>query len=425
MKKIWLVIVAAVFVVCWGTVAFAKGRNVQKSSDKVKQEEQSVQIQELNDEVKQLKGRVDALQESQVTLADEFMRRTYIGAYANFRYIDRQNELNHFDGNRLDLVLDSRFHDRIRAYVDVKFLQTAGIAADNWQTQTISTGNRGGSISLLESYADFMITKWLNFRGGIFLVPYIEYNRNPYMVNKHFADDPMEIYEYADAGAELFGSVNVTGNVKFSYELGTVQGIRPFAAGLFPPYSSDNNKAKSVFGRFLFDFKNQYKLNVAGYYGDYTADGKVAYEFDGYIKLAPKDIKIIDHFELFAEYMYIHFQDDGAGVLSAEYNNVYSLNSYIVCKFWPKFLNKMFLGKYFDDPTLTLGFRYFRIYSSYHNPLLSDEYSNMYAIAFGYRPIQNFVMHVQYEFDESNGTASVAVPNPGANTFMVNMAYSF
>lgn len=424
MRRIWVVVVAAAFVVCWSATSSAKGRNIQKSSSKVTQEERNAQIQELNDKVKQLEGRVDALQDSQMTLADEFMRRTYIGAYANFRYIDRQKENNHFDGNRLDLVLDSRFHDRFRAYVDIKFFQTAGVAADNWQTQTISTNNRGGSITLLESYADFMITKWLNFRGGIFLVPYSEYNRNPYMVNKYFADDPMEVNEYSDAGAELFGSANLADNIRFSYELGTVQGVRPVASGLFPPYSNDNNKAKSVFGRLVFDFMNQYLLNLEGYYGDYTADDKAAYQCDAYIKLAPKNVKFVDHFELFAEYMFLHFNNDGAGVQSIEYNNIFILNSYIVFKFWPKFLNKIFLGKYFDDPKFTLGFRYFRIDNSYHNPLLPDEYANLYAIAFGYRPIQNFVMHVQYEFNETNATTATT-QNPGADTFMVNMAYSF
>ncbi|MBU0744196.1 MAG: hypothetical protein KKE11_02340 [Gammaproteobacteria bacterium] len=377
--------------------------------------------EDLNQRVEKLEQQVQALGDQQTSLADEFLRRTYIGAYANFRYVDAQGENNHFDGNRLHLVLNSMFHDRIRAYVDINFQRAAGVAADNWQTQTISTNNRSGIVSVFESYADFMLAKWLNLRAGIFLVPLTEYNRNPYMVNKNFADDPMQdVWEYSDVGAEFFGSVNLTDNVSFNYELGGVQGLRSQPEGIFPTYDADNNKAKSLFGRTYVVFYDQYLFNVAGYYGDYSVDDKESFAITGYFKATP-NTKILEHFELLAEFGYLHWENRGAVFLTTDFDNTYAINTYLVYKFWPSFLDKTFLGKSFDDPKFTLGFRYVRLRTKFQNALINNINLNNYAMAFGYRPVSNFVMHLQYSIGDGN-TGMNILDN---NTFMVNVAYSF
>ncbi|MFH1874383.1 MAG: hypothetical protein ABH859_04265 [Pseudomonadota bacterium] len=373
----------------------------------------------LEQRVQELESQVQALQDSQASLTDDFLRRTYIGAYANFRYIDAQGENNHFDGNRFDLVLNSRFHDRLRAYVDIKFQQAAGIAADNWQNQVISNNNRSGIVSVFESYVDFILAKWINFRAGIFLVPIAEYNRNPYMVNKEFADDPMESYEYSDVGAELFGEASLSDQIKLYYELGAVQGLTSQTTGFFPSYAQDNNKAKSVFGRLNFTFFNQAWLNLAGYYGDFSANNNSMYIVDSYVKLAPTNINVLNHFELFAEGIYLDWQNDGTPLAL---DRVYLINSYFVFKFWPEILNRTFLGKRFDDPQFTLAFRYFRVDAKQYNPQIFNNASdNKYAFAFGYRPISNFVLHLQYEINKGN-SLNFRGDN---NVFMINMAYNF
>ncbi len=372
----------------------------------------------LDQRVKHLETQVEALQDSQATLTDDFLRRTYIGAYTNFRYMDAQGELNHFDGSRLHLVLNSRFHDRLRAYVDINFQQAAGIAADNAQTQVISANNRSGIVSVFESYADFMLAKWINLRAGIFLVPITEYNRNPYMVNKHFADDPMEIYEYSDVGAEVLGNVFLGKHVKMRYEAGVVQGMVPYPI-LFPSYAQDNNKGKSGFARFNFNVQDQYWFNVAGYYGDFSANNDSMYILESFFKIAPLRTKILNHFELFGEVAYLDLQNDGSN-LALDY--IYIINSHLVFKFWPKILDKTFLGKAFDDPQFTLGLRYFRVDIDTYNPQLSPNTSNnKYAIAVGYRPISNFVLHLQYEINKGNE----AIFRADNNVFVINIAYNF
>ncbi len=380
-----------------------------------------VYAENLNQRIEKLEQQVDALQDEQTTLTDEFLRRTFIGAYANFAYVDAEGELNHFDGNRLHLVLNSRFHDRIRAYVDIKFQQAAGIAADNSQTQVLSANNRSGIVSVYESYADFMLAKWINLRAGIFLIPITEYNRNPYMVNKHFANDPMQnAYEYSDVGVELLGSVNLTDDISFNYELGAVQGLTSRPEGFFPSYAQDNNKAKSFFGRTYLIFYDQYLLNFAGYYGDYTTDDKQSYSVLGYFKATP-NTKILRHFELLAEFGYLHWQNRGAVILNTEFDNVYAINTRLVYKFWPSFLNNTFLSKSFDDPKFTLGFRYFRLRSKFQSALINTISINNYAFAFGYRPIDNFTMHLQYSIGDGNGGEAIF----DNNAFMLNVAYAF
>ncbi|MFH1874385.1 MAG: hypothetical protein ABH859_04275 [Pseudomonadota bacterium] len=380
-----------------------------------------VNAEDLTQRIEKLEQQVKALQDQQTTLTDEFLRRTFIGAYANFSYVDAQGEINHFDGNRLHLVLNSRLHDRIRAYVDINFQRAAGIAADNWQNQTISVNNRSGIVSVYESYADLMFAKWLNLRAGIFLVPITEYNRNPYMVHRDFANDPMQdVYEYSDVGAEFLGSVDMTDDISFNYEVGAVQGLRSRPEGFFPTFDADNNKAKSVFGRAYVVFYDQYIFNMAGYYGDYTTDDRSSYAVLGYFKATP-NTKILDHFELLAEFGYLHWQNRGTVFLNTEFDNVYAINTFLVYKFWPSFLDKTFLGKNFDDPEFTLGFRYFRLRSKFQSVLMNTIDLNNYALAFGYRPIDNFVMHLQYSIGDGNSGVNVF----DKNAFMVNVAYAF
>ncbi|MBU0744194.1 MAG: hypothetical protein KKE11_02330, partial [Gammaproteobacteria bacterium] len=138
-----------------------------------------------------------------------------------------------------------------------------------------------------------------------------------------------------------------------------------------------------------------------------------------YFKAIPADVTILDHFELIAEVVYLSFQNDNT-VMALK--NAYVVNSHLVFKFWPEILNKTFLGKSFDDPQFTLAFRYFRVVGNQYNPqLVANASNNKYAFAFGYRPVDNFVMHIQYEINKGN-SAPFRADN---NALMVNVAYSF
>lgn len=374
---------------------------------------------DIDKRVKDLEESVQMLQDEQLSLSQQIAERTFVGAYANFAYEDFQGGNNHFNGSKLHLVLNARPHDRIRAYLDIKFQQAAGIAADSWQTNTISTNNRGGIVSVFESYAEFMITRWLNFKGGIFLVPISEYHRNPYMVNRNFADDPMEALEYSDTGIEFLGNVGISDNVKFNYELGLVQGIVDVPSGLTPSYSRDNNSGKSLFGRLVFTFYDQYLFNAEAYYGEYTANGKKLLQLDGYFKATPRDVKVLDHFELLSEFYFARWGNDPTSPVSRV--NIYVTKSELTFKFWPRIFNRTFLGKYFDNPMFTLGFRYAGWWLKFRSPLVPNQKEDSYTFAFGYRPIHNFVMHVQYEINNGNAVFSRG-PNNG---LLVNMAYAF
>lgn len=87
-------------------------------------------------------------------------RNTYLGGYMDFKYVERNNENDFFDQQRLIPFIYSDVSDRVKFATEIEF-EHAG-----------PQNNRGdGEVKVEFATLDYHIEEWLNFRGGLILSP--------------------------------------------------------------------------------------------------------------------------------------------------------------------------------------------------------------------------------------------------------------
>jgi opacity protein-like surface antigen len=91
--------------------------------------------------------------------------------------------------------------------------------------------------------------------------------------------------------------------------------------------------------------------------------------------------------------------------------------------FWPEFLNGTFLAKHFPDPKFTAVFRYdfARIADDQDAGTVANK-EQRYTIGMNYRPVQNYVFKVEYQF---NTTRSEALERGTANGVVTSITAAF
>ena len=110
---------------------------------------------------------------------------------------------------------------------------------------------------------------------------------------------------------------------------------------------TDNNDAKSVVGRLTISPSLGQEVGFSGYYGEFDGEDDVlsGVGFDSLFTFGPVElVSEFAHFEV--EEMMTTARD-----LPSFLHGAYGQINY---HFWPEFLDDTFLGRDFDDPTLTL-----------------------------------------------------------------------
>ena len=91
--------------------------------------------------------------------------------------------------------------------------------------------------------------------------------------------------------------------------------------------------------------------------------------------------------------------------------------------FWPEFLNNTFLGKGFDNPTLTLVGRYGSgKIDDDSDAGTGDNEENRFTLGLNYRPVPSWVFKTEYQW---NSTKNESLERGDNNGFMTSIAMGF
>lgn len=405
----------------------------------------TAQAEDVKQEIEGLKEEISALKDQQSSFVEELGRAIKIGGYGVLEYEKFEGNPNTFDGHKIEFLISGNIHDRVRLYNEIEFegvsditnqgsttatcvLDTNGDGVgDTTGTCVTSVTNTGGSgnIEVEQSYIEFLITRWINVRGGILTVPFGRFNLNHFDPTYDLTDRPLTARRvvpttWSDVGFGLFGNIKLAEPIDLFYELyvinGLDDGLSTAAGGLRdarPGFRADNNGDKAVVGRLSLDITDQYEIGFSGYTGDYDAASTSRINgFAADIFFHPKAGNFLDRFELQGE---LDWFDVNGSALTKLWGYYVQINFH----FWPRFLDKTFLGKSFNKPTFTMVARAEQV----RIDTTADRKETRYTFGLNYRPVEEFVVKTEYQINTSG--AAGGIERVGANGFIASLAWLF
>lgn len=148
---------------------------------------------------------------------------TYLGGYMDFKYVERNNENDFFDQQRLIPFIYSDVSDRVKFATEIEF-EHAG-----------PQNNRGdGEVKIEFATLDFQVKDWLNFRGGLILSPLGKLNLVHDSPIQDLTDRPLVNTfiiptTLTEAGLGLYGTIEPEGEEsewQVTYEAYLVNGFQ-------------------------------------------------------------------------------------------------------------------------------------------------------------------------------------------------------
>lgn len=227
---------------------------------------------------------------------------------------------------------------------------------------------------------------------------------------------------WTEAGAGIFGGFNPTlgsyEDLNLNYEFYVVNGLDAgFSdtglSGGRPGLKTDNNDDKAVVGRLAVSPWLNQEVGVSGYMGNYDLleNDITGVGFDSLTTFGP--------FELINEYAYFGVEQTTTDVANF-FQGAYSQVNY---DFWLAFLSDTFLGRGFKDPKLTLVGRYdWALISDDSDASVGNNEEDRWTAGFNYRPIDNFVFKLEYQW---NHTKEEALERGENNGFLTSVAIGF
>ena len=149
-----------------------------------------------------------------------FGRNTYLGGYMDFQFRATEDEGgdNGFDQTRFIPFIYSDISDRVKLASEIEF-EHGGIG-----------GETDGEVKLEFATIDFLITDWLNWRGGLVLTPLGKFNLvhdSPLqdLTDRPIVDRLIIPTTLTDVGMGFFGSVYPSELSKLDYEVYVTNGV--------------------------------------------------------------------------------------------------------------------------------------------------------------------------------------------------------
>ncbi|MCB9772230.1 MAG: hypothetical protein H6754_06730 [Candidatus Omnitrophica bacterium] len=339
-----------------------------------------------------------------------------VGGYVDVEYSDFENTTSSVLQHRWIINIGAFPHERLRFNSELE-IEYGGPDA----------GNDDGELKVEQAYMDYLINDAINIRAGALLVPFGRYNLYHDSDLQTLTDRPIMAKDivpttWTEAGAGIFGKFNPSlGNyedLNWDYELYVVNGLDSGFSdtGLGGGRSSlkvDNNDNKAIVGRLAASPWLNQEIGVSGYTGRY--DGMrnriSGVGVDIFMTLGPV--------EWINEYAYFDVNQKNVDVA----NFFQGAYTQLVYKFWPKFLDYSFLGRGFKDPKLALVGRYdWALISDDSDAGTGNNKEKRYTLGFNYRPIDNFVFKLEYQW---NQTDNEALERGNNNGFLSSAAIGF
>ena len=326
-----------------------------------------------------------------------------LGGYADMEYHDLDGSESTFRQHRWIINLAAQVTDRIRfnSEYELEYGSSNAPAGD-------------GEAKVEQAYIDYLINEKINLRAGALLVPFGRYNLYHDSDLQDLTERPILAKDitpttWTEAGYGFFGEFNPTlgsyEDLLLQYELYAINGLDggfsdTGMGGARSSLKSDNNDNKAVVGRLMMSPLTGHELGLSGYWGRYDNANDNA--------LSGVGVDLFNTFgpiELINEYAYFGIEETPS-VSSDVANYFQGAYSQVNYYFWPEFLTNTFLGRGFEDPTLTLVGRYdWGLIHDDSDAGVGNNEEERYTIGLNYRPVDSFVVKFEYHFSDTDNEA--------------------
>jgi hypothetical protein len=350
-----------------------------------------------------------------------FGRNTYIGGYMDHELRFEENGEHTFDQHRLIPFIYSDVSDRVKFATEIEFEHGGTDSPGGVQGQT-------GAMKIEFATIDFLITDWLNYRGGIILSPLGKYNLVHDSPLQDLTDRPMVDRfiiptTLSESGMGFFGTLYPTELSTLSYEIYAVNGFS----------AEDNGTVVSSGEGFIRSSRGSIKDNNNR---NFAFVGRVAYSpflgleiglsahtgnIDEYSSNR-MTIKAVDWtyqrgaFELVGEYAHASIERDGnldADTPNSEVYNGDSWGYYIEPRyhFMPQFLKDHAPTFFTDNSTFTAVVRLGGLDINQPLPSEGDIRRTRLTPGFNFRYTEDTVFKAEYQVNWENGRGLDSVNN--------------
>ena len=372
---------------------------------------------------------LDVVQEQVRELAKKVDEKVTVNLYATGAFESFQRVDSRFDARNVELFMTGQITSRLRAFAEIEFERLPKSSAS-----TGTATNRQGEVEVEQGWLEYKVSDAFIPRFGVILVPFGRLNLEHFDPVQDLTDRPIVMRRvipttWGEAGMGFTGrlalSNSILPNLAVNYQFFAINGLTNAISDTSTRnarggFGSDNNANKAIVGRLGLRLYQGGELGFSGYRGaiDKLGHYMTGYDIDWKFRWGPV--------ELLGEYAYFG-ADRGAAQFGSTTTTVPStlqggyaqVNYY----FWPEFLNGTFLAQHFPDPKFTAIFRYdfARIADDEDAGTIANK-ETRYTIGMNYRPVQNYVFKIEYQF---NTTRSEALERGTANGLLTSITASF
>ncbi|GAX61724.1 hypothetical protein SCALIN_C27_0119 [Candidatus Scalindua japonica] len=344
-----------------------------------------------------------------------FGRNTYIGGYMDHELEFDENGGHTFDQHRLIPFIYSDVSDRVKFATEIEIEhggpQSPGGAQDRTEAK--------GDIKVEFATIDFLMTDWLNYRGGIILSPLGKYNLVHDSPLQDLTDRPMVSTRIipttlAESGMGFFGTFYPTELSKLDYEIYAVNGFSMEEDGTFTGSGisfirngrgnnqSNNNRNFALLGRLAYSPFLGLEVGLSAHTGyiDEHASNRMT-------------IKAVDWtyqrgaFEFVGEYAHSSIERDGKHFDGRDNSNVYNGDMWGFYAepryhFMPQFLKDHAPTFFTENSTFTAVCRIGHLDINNPTPGSADRRQTRLTPGFNFRYTEDTVFKAEYQFNWEN-----------------------
>lgn len=372
---------------------------------------------------------LDVVKEQVRELAKKVDERVTVSLYATGGFESFQRTDSRFDARNVELLVGGQITSRLRAFAEIEFERLPKSSAS-----TGTATNRQGEVEVEQGWLEYKISDAFIPRFGVILVPFGRLNLEHFDPVQDLTDRPIVMRRvipttWGEAGMGFTGRLalpnSILQDLAVNYQFFAINGLTNAISDTSTRnarggFGSDNNANKAIVGRLGLRLYQGGELGFSGYRGAIDKLGHYLTGFDIDWKFRWGPVELLGEYAYFgADRGAMQFGSTTVTVPSTLQGGYAQVNYY----FWPEFLNGTFLAQHFADPKFTAIFRYdfARIADDEDAGTVANR-EQRYTIGMNYRPVQNYVFKIEYQF---NTTRSEALERGTANGLLTSITASF
>ncbi len=342
-------------------------------------------LTELQDNVEENTNEVSRITKTQQS-------RPNLGVYGTITAGKANGQNSIIDGQSFELIISGQPHKRISYFTELEFERAAAVGTQ-----------RGGEVLVEQAYTDIQLNSWMNFRGGILLVPFGNIERDHFAPIREVISAPLTSFaiapgSWSDNGFGVNGRFNLSDSWVADYQAYAIAGLDSniTSTGLRATrqgFGVDNNNNKAFAGKLSLQNTSGFVLGLSYYKGGWNDSSSK--DISGFN--IDMDYKY-KWFEILGEYtdMDVEQETGGSAHLDGYYiRNLLSLNN---------LLPNHFLGDDFPHARLSFVTQYDEVtIENFYDVTQPDNYERRITLGLRLQPTPSIMLNINYEDANARG----------------------